>query len=103
MNQSELYIKLDRLTSLVEMMWLAGRAGDINNLDEYHNEANPLGFEMMRLIEQKGLDCVSEPGEDKKTNLCPDCHAKVEWVQGWYDCPNHGQLKEHALFDLEDK
>ena len=64
-EQSELYIKLDRLTSLVEMMWLAGRAGDISNLDEYHNEANPLGFKVMRLMEQKGLDLVSEPVEDE--------------------------------------
>jgi len=38
---------------------------------------------------------VSEPDEDRE---CPECHAKLEWVEGWYDCPNHGQV-----YDPEDK
>lgn len=42
--------------------------------------------------------------EDEVRNLCPDCKEEVEWVKGWYDCPNHGQLKEHPLYDtIEDE
>ncbi len=44
------------MTTLVEAIWLAGKVGDMDNLDNYHKEANALGFKIMRLLEQKGLD-----------------------------------------------
>lgn len=93
MEQSELYIKLDRLTTLVEAMWLAGKTGDIKSLDEYHNEANPLGFEMMRLMEQKGLDSLVVEDEEKKPLVCAACVG-----MGWYGgaCSHCGNTAEES-------